>query len=500
MKLSRYKIAFISFLLIFVINNTLADERASYGNCYLALGYIQGKLNIEEFVLDTGYHPRNFEIFERSDKKLYFTLGLINEDLYKSLKREGYTKSNMWCTSGKGYKTRYNLSEDFKLISQNPKKLYINNKQDFWDATNSFEQQQYLDSMMDEWNKGIQEYQNLKKEVETIKWSKEDGEYNPLYKINPLYPRRALERGIMGYTIIELTITETGTVENPVVLEGKCANSGHEEGGILDSDQFSPCSIFNAASKNAALKMLYKPKILDGKPFRVEGVNHKFSFLIEGFSMPLTKKQKVYKKFKTKYDEINAVLNEMDYGFELDPMTTNKCLSLKYPVEGIEWIRQGEEEGANFNNCYILVIYEEDDEWDRVGFYGEYRNHKRNGSGFMMWKDGDTYFGEWKDGFMHGQGIMMWPNGDTIIGKYKDDYIHGQATYTWVNGDKYVGSYKEGMGDGAGTMYYKDGKTEERIYSKGNNLGDGCKRFGFKKGTSYYERCMEILLNENSKD
>ena len=51
-----------------------------------------------------------------------------------------------------------------------------------------------------------------------------DGEYIPLFKVTPIYPRRAQERGIMGYSIVAFTITETGTVENVEALEGACGD------------------------------------------------------------------------------------------------------------------------------------------------------------------------------------------------------------------------------------------------------------------------------------
>ena len=129
---------------IFVITmafsiNVISDERASYGNCYLALGYIQGKLQnkIDNFVDGTGLDPTKMEVFERKDKKLYFTLGIIDEDLYKSIKREGLTTENMWCTSGKGYETRYNLDSNSNLIVTNPKKFTIRNKNDYLNVLNS---------------------------------------------------------------------------------------------------------------------------------------------------------------------------------------------------------------------------------------------------------------------------------------------------------------------------------------------------------------------------
>ena len=98
--------------------NIYSDERASYGNCYVSLGYIQGSLpsKIVRFVDNTGIDPTKMEVFERKDKKLYFTLGQIDEDLYKSIKREGLTIDGMSCSSGKGYEARYNLDSNSNLI------------------------------------------------------------------------------------------------------------------------------------------------------------------------------------------------------------------------------------------------------------------------------------------------------------------------------------------------------------------------------------------------
>ena len=36
-----------------------------------------------------------------------------------------------------------------------------------------------------------------------------DGEYIPLFKVQPIYPRRAQERGTQGYAIVSFTITES---------------------------------------------------------------------------------------------------------------------------------------------------------------------------------------------------------------------------------------------------------------------------------------------------
>lgn len=101
-----------------------------------------------------------------------------------------------------------------------------------------------------------------------------DGEYIPLFKVQPIYPRRAQERGTEGFAIVSFTITESGTVENASALEGYC---GDPEG---PEEEMRPCTIFNSASSRAALKLKYKPKIVDGKATAVDGVLHRFTFIM----------------------------------------------------------------------------------------------------------------------------------------------------------------------------------------------------------------------------
>ena len=102
-----------------------------------------------------------------------------------------------------------------------------------------------------------------------------DGEYIPLFKVTPIYPRRAQERGIQGYSIVAFTITETGTVEDVVPLEGFCGDPTNP------ATEYRKCSIFNSAASRAALKLKYKPKIVDGNAVKVFDVPHKFTFILE---------------------------------------------------------------------------------------------------------------------------------------------------------------------------------------------------------------------------
>ena len=104
-----------------------------------------------------------------------------------------------------------------------------------------------------------------------------DGEYIPLFKVIPIYPRRAQERGTMGYALVEFTITETGSVEDANTLEGYCSNTNPSDPAAV----FRPCTMFNSASARAALKLKYKPKIVDGRAVPVSGVLHRFTYILD---------------------------------------------------------------------------------------------------------------------------------------------------------------------------------------------------------------------------
>ena len=90
-----------------------------------------------------------------------------------------------------------------------------------------------------------------------------DGEYLPIVKVAPVYPRRAQTRGIEGYVLLEFTVTTTGAVRNPVVVEAK------------------PPGIFDRAAIQAALKFKYKPKVVNGEPVEVAGVRNLIKFELQ---------------------------------------------------------------------------------------------------------------------------------------------------------------------------------------------------------------------------
>jgi len=90
-----------------------------------------------------------------------------------------------------------------------------------------------------------------------------EGDYLPIVKVAPIYPNRALTRGVEGYCVVQYTVTSLGTTKDPVVVESQCTSS-----------------LFHRASINAALKFKYKPRIIDGTPVEVPGVQNKFTYEI----------------------------------------------------------------------------------------------------------------------------------------------------------------------------------------------------------------------------
>jgi protein TonB len=90
-----------------------------------------------------------------------------------------------------------------------------------------------------------------------------EGDYLPIVKVAPIYPNRALTRGIEGYCVVQYTVTRLGTTKDPVVVESQCTSS-----------------LFHRASVNAAMKFKYKPRIMDGEAVEVPGVQNKFTYEI----------------------------------------------------------------------------------------------------------------------------------------------------------------------------------------------------------------------------
>ena len=89
-----------------------------------------------------------------------------------------------------------------------------------------------------------------------------EGDYLPIVRVAPVYPARALSRGLEGHVDLSFTVTAAGTVRDPIIM-------------------FSTSSLFERAATRAVLKFKYKPRVTDGIPVDVPNVKTRITFRIE---------------------------------------------------------------------------------------------------------------------------------------------------------------------------------------------------------------------------
>ena len=88
-----------------------------------------------------------------------------------------------------------------------------------------------------------------------------DGEYLPIVKVAPIYPKRAAMMGMEGECAVMYTVTTNGSTRDVVVLEDMCSDT-----------------VFHRASVEAAKKFKYKPRIIDGEAIEVHNVTNRFIY------------------------------------------------------------------------------------------------------------------------------------------------------------------------------------------------------------------------------
>lgn len=90
-----------------------------------------------------------------------------------------------------------------------------------------------------------------------------DRDVVPLVRINPDYPQRALSRGLEGWVQVQFTISETGAVINPIVVDSM------------------PKGIFDDAALKAIARWRYNPKIEGAVAVQRVGVQTIIRFNLE---------------------------------------------------------------------------------------------------------------------------------------------------------------------------------------------------------------------------
>ncbi|MCG8670074.1 MAG: energy transducer TonB [Pseudomonadales bacterium] len=90
-----------------------------------------------------------------------------------------------------------------------------------------------------------------------------DGDFLPMVKVPPQYPRRALRNGIEGWVVVSFTVTSDGSVRSPKVVDS------------------NPKGVFDQSAINAVMKFKYKPRMVAGQAVEVQGVQNKFTFKLK---------------------------------------------------------------------------------------------------------------------------------------------------------------------------------------------------------------------------
>jgi protein TonB len=88
-----------------------------------------------------------------------------------------------------------------------------------------------------------------------------DGEYLPIVKVAPIYPKRAALKGIEGNCVVMYTVTTNGSTRDVKVVEDMCTDA-----------------VFYRSSIEAAKKFKYKPRIIDGEAIEVQNVTNRFIY------------------------------------------------------------------------------------------------------------------------------------------------------------------------------------------------------------------------------
>lgn len=76
-------------------------------------------------------------------------------------------------------------------------------------------------------------------------------ELTPLVRVPPEYPARAMASEIEGFVILRFTVTETGAVADPEII------------------QSVPPGVFDREARRAVLRWKYQPQLVNGKPAAV---------------------------------------------------------------------------------------------------------------------------------------------------------------------------------------------------------------------------------------
>lgn len=90
-----------------------------------------------------------------------------------------------------------------------------------------------------------------------------DRDVTPLVRVNPEYPRRAVQRGIEGWVQVQFTITAAGTVKDVKIVDAE------------------PRKVFDEAAVKAVSRWRYNPRVENGVAVERVGIRVLLRFKLE---------------------------------------------------------------------------------------------------------------------------------------------------------------------------------------------------------------------------
>lgn len=117
---------------------------------------------------------------------------------------------------------------------------------------------------------------------------------------------------------------------------------------------------------------------------------------------------------------------------------------------------------VSFKDGRMLYCYE-----------GFFRDDKQDGTGRVLFSNGDWYCGEFKAGHAHGLGEYKNNSRKYLyVGHFESDLPHGHGKETWEDGAVYVGDFVKGLKHGHGKFTTPEGVLEGS-FADGEFHGEG---------------------------
>lgn len=106
-------------------------------------------------------------------------------------------------------------------------------------------------------------------------------------------------------------------------------------------------------------------------------------------------------------------------------------------------------------------------------YQGQVVRGQRQGRGTNTWPNGQVFTGCWTTNSRTGRGTHAWPDGKTVTGHWVGGHLQGRCFFQWPDGATYDGDTVGGKKAGRGVHTWGDGKVYRGHYDVGFEHGFG---------------------------